>query len=110
MLKLLPTGLACLALAGCGGDPPDDAGAGRTRGLLTDATGLGASAPEGAQVLLDASGDTGRWRHEKAPKEPIRWPFADGQRAGQGTCRYPDGSTYKGRWHADLRQGHGGCG
>ena len=28
-------------------------------------------------------------------------------RQGQGTCKYDDGSSYKGSWHMDKRNGSG---
>ena len=33
----------------------------------------------------------------------------DGQRSGQGTCRYPNGDVYQGEWRDGREEGHGIC-
>ncbi len=69
---------ACVLFASscAAGDAPEAA---TTRGVLPAPTDtLGAAPPPGATVLLGRSGDLSKWRHEKAPKEPLRWPFTGG--------------------------------
>jgi hypothetical protein len=52
----------------------DDAGAGKTRGILpTQADTLGATPPDGAVVLLAKDGEHSSWKNERTPPTPIRW-------------------------------------
>ena len=71
---------ALLAIAtGCADRAADDSGLGKTRGLLPPpADTLGAPPADGALVLLDSNSDLSHWRHESAPKEPLRWSVRDG--------------------------------
>lgn len=70
--------IASIVITSCA-PAKDDAGAGKTEGVLgAPSDSIGMAAPATAVVLLDESGDTSKWRHEKAPKEPLQWPTKDG--------------------------------